>query len=233
MGRAGCRFGVALAALLWGASGAALAQEPAEDAYDAVVNEAIELVKQEWEKLYESGAAGEETTGYLEIKNTRIVYLKDDIGADEEEEPAGDKSAAEAETESEAAAPAETDNDDTAETGFRSAILDTVKAAVAEQIEGADCVVEFILLSDMGGSAPYYVELGMYQSVVVYEDGTMEVRMTSPVEYVAEEYRKRAYRWGCDLTWLVESVEDLGSRYNQSFILLSSDTDSESSSSAP
>ena len=61
---------------------AALAETQATGEYDAVVLPAIEVLKNEWRGIYgESAGAGmygPGFTGYLEIKNTRVIYIKED-----------------------------------------------------------------------------------------------------------------------------------------------------------
>ncbi len=76
------------------------------------------------------------------------------------------------------------------------------------------CVIDFMLLSDYFGSAPYYFDAGVYSSVIVYLDGTLEAVNTSPFKkYIS-------YTYNTDLSDLIDSVHDCGSDYNAAYNLL-------------
>lgn len=76
------------------------------------------------------------------------------------------------------------------------------------------CVIDFVLLSDYYGSAPYYADAGINSSVVVFNDGNMEVRTRS----VFAQYSARTYSY--DYSGIISSVRKLGSDYNAVFYLL-------------
>ncbi len=74
--------------------------------------------------------------------------------------------------------------------------------------DGVACVVEFTVLSDLLGSAPYTFYAGCYDHVILYRDGTSEVPVTSPFR----SYAARVYSW--DFTGIIASVTDLGTALN-------------------
>ena len=76
------------------------------------------------------------------------------------------------------------------------------------------CVIDFVLLSDYYGTAPYYTDIGMYTSVLVYRDGKIENASRSPFEL----YRSRTY--SADFSAIISSVHDCGTEYNAVFYLL-------------
>ena len=80
-----------------------------------------------------------------------------------------------------------------------------------------DVVYEFILLDNYFGTAPYYTYSSMHSNVVLYKDGTLEVLPRS----IFNDYRARTYT--VDFSGIIESVEDLGTAYNQTFDLFSTD----------
>lgn len=74
-------------------------------------------------------------------------------------------------------------------------------------------IVEFSLLSDYHSSAPYYTDIGMYDSVIFYTDGTIEVSQND----IFSLYSALAYSY--DYSDIVEEVTDLSTKYNQSWHL--------------
>ena len=76
------------------------------------------------------------------------------------------------------------------------------------------CIVEFVLLSDYYGSAPYYMDVNLYNNVVISRDGTVSVKQVSPFKI----YSGRTYSY--DYSDLIESIHDFGSEYNAVFHLL-------------
>lgn len=76
------------------------------------------------------------------------------------------------------------------------------------------CVIDFVLLSDYFGSAPYYSDICMNNCVVVYLDGTMEVSRKP----LFDLYRSRSFV--SDFSPMIESVHNLGSAYDAVFYLL-------------
>jgi len=74
-------------------------------------------------------------------------------------------------------------------------------------------VVEFILFANYYYTAPFYFNAYNQNShVIVYKDGTMEVRRD-----VFDDYRSRTY--SSDFTGIIEEVTDLGAAYNAAYIL--------------
>lgn len=126
----------------------------ASNKYDKEVEKAITAIKKEWLKDKRSG----EFKPYLEVKNTRIIFLKDNVSGD---------------------------------------------------FNNYDYVIEFILFSNYFGSAPYYDDSGIKDSVVVYKDGHTEVKDKNPFK----EYRSKTFE--SDLSGVMENITDLGSKYNQ------------------
>ena len=76
------------------------------------------------------------------------------------------------------------------------------------------CVVDFVLLSDFYGTGPYRMSAGIYDSVVVYRDGTVSAAGKSPFIM----YFNRTYN--SDFSGIIESVHDCGGDYNAVFHLL-------------
>ncbi|MBQ7845401.1 MAG: hypothetical protein IJ392_04545 [Clostridia bacterium] len=76
------------------------------------------------------------------------------------------------------------------------------------------CVIDFVLLSDYYGSAPYYSNINMYNCVVVHLDGTMEISKLP----LFDLYRSRSFN--TDFSPIIESVHSLGSAYDAVFYLL-------------
>ena len=68
-------------------------------------------------------------------------------------------------------------------------------------------VVDFVIFSDMYGTAPYYIDAGYLNNVVVYKDGTMEVTNN----YVLQVAR-RTYNF--DLSNILDEVKDYNDLYN-------------------
>ena len=131
----------------------------------AYVNKAIDEVKTTWEKRYSEMQEQTKATGYLEIKNTRIIKVN---SVDE-------------------------------------------SANGAEFFKNVDCIVEFVLFSDYFGSAPYYVNAGIMDSVAIYKDGTC--KMVKIKDYYARTYDYK-------LSAINYDVVDLEDKFNQKFDLL-------------
>lgn len=68
--------------------------------------------------------------------------------------------------------------------------------------------VEFFVLSDAYGTAPYYMHADTYEYVAVYADGRCVVLNTSPIGY----YRGRHFT--TDLTGIIYRVSDRGGEFN-------------------
>ena len=121
-----------------------------------MVTDAIKLLKEHWQEFYEESEV--ETDRYFEIKNTRVITLKD--------------------------------ND--------------IEFA---NIQDIAYIVEFVIYSDYWGSAPYYSNAGLYDEVVVYKDGEMEMGPN-----IIRQYRNKTYN--TDFSDFIASVDDYGDAYN-------------------
>ncbi len=147
--------------------------EPGIDpAHAEAVEQAIEVLKAHWEQSY--AETSDFTNGYLEIKNTRIIKIKDE--------------------------PTTPDGDST-------------NTTLISQFGNVEYVVEFMLYSDYFGSSafgdkPYYTNISLDDAVVIYKDGSAEVRRQTPFEI----YRSRTY--SLDYSGIIEDIADLGSAYN-------------------
>ncbi len=67
--------------------------------------------------------------------------------------------------------------------------------------ENVYCVIDFVILSDYFGTAPYYCDAGIDNCVVVYRDGTMVVSRQS----LFNQYRARTY--SNDFSAIIEKVD--------------------------
>ncbi len=76
------------------------------------------------------------------------------------------------------------------------------------------CVIDFALLSDYFGSAPYYNDINMYNCIVVYLDGTMEISKLPLFDLY------RSHSFNTDFSPIIESFHNLGSAYNAVYHLL-------------
>ena len=77
-----------------------------------------------------------------------------------------------------------------------------------ERFESIDYIVEFELLTNYYNTSPYYQNVKNNDCVVVYRDGRSEVTTS-----IIRNYAFVTYSW--DYTPIIESIEDLGSEYNQ------------------
>ena len=77
-----------------------------------------------------------------------------------------------------------------------------------KEFENVAYIVEFELYTDYFGAAPYYYSADICSSVVVYEDGTMEVARHNLIEAYSAKY------YSYDYTAFIEAVNDYGSEYN-------------------
>ncbi len=136
---------------------------------DEIVEKAVQVLKDYWKKeAYGRGYDGK--AGYLEIKWTRVVYIKDEIEADK-----------------------------------------------TEQFDKMSCYVEFFLLSDYFGTAPYYCHAGVAEWVAFNKDGSFEVLDRDPISM----YRVRTYQ--TDFSSIIDRISDRGSDFNDVFLLFEED----------
>lgn len=125
-------------------------------ANEETIDEAAKLVGEKWESVYEASPFEIGKDKHLEVKNTRIVRIKD--------------------------------------TGL-------------EELENVDYVIDFLLLTNYSGTAPYYTVADYYNSVAVYKDGSMDCDLDVFAVFTGT--------YGNDFDKLIASVEDYGSDYNR------------------
>ncbi len=137
---------------------------------DEIVAKAIDSLKTYWtDEIYTGGFSTGD--GYLEIKYTRVVYIKNALDKD-------------------------------------------LPTSAHEMFDGMNCFVEFMLLSDYSGSAPYYGHTGLCECVAFNKDGTFEVLQRNPLD----SYRNRSYER--DFSGIIERISDRDADFNDSFSLL-------------
>ena len=68
-------------------------------------------------------------------------------------------------------------------------------------------IIDFVIYSNWYGSAPYYENVGIYNNVVVYKDGDMEVQSNQICHY-----RQRTYE--TDYSDFIKSIDDYHDKYN-------------------
>ena len=129
---------------------------------EALIREAIDEIKDSWEAYYEERDI---SSDYLEIKNTRILFLEEDA------------------------------------------------AEIWDGFADIVCIVEFELYSELYGPEAYPMNAKYMDSVLVYENGDMEVSSTNLLQL----YRSATF--SVDFTDVIDSIEDYGSEYNQIFDL--------------
>ena len=129
---------------------------------DERVLDAINILKQQWEKDYNEFNIEDK---YLEIVNTTIINIKDHI-----------------------------DPEETYDYGYL--------------FEDVDYIVEFELLSNFMETSPYYNNIGTFNCVIVYKDGTSEVSKN-----LLNQYKSTTY--SADFSPIIESVECFHGEYDQ------------------
>lgn len=83
-----------------------------------------------------------------------------------------------------------------------------IKENNEKAFEDIDYIVEFVLFSNYFNSSPYYQNIGMYDSVVVYKDGRKEVARQNQFNLY------RAKNYSSDFSEFIESIEDFNEQYN-------------------
>ena len=84
----------------------------------------------------------------------------------------------------------------------------TIKDNDLEDFKDVKYIVEFVLCSDYNGSAPYYSQATISNSVVVYEDGEMKVPNNNLLKVYSMETNKYDY------SDIIESIKDYGDDFN-------------------
>lgn len=77
-----------------------------------------------------------------------------------------------------------------------------------EDFKNIDYIIEFVLFTDYYGASPYYSNVGISDSVIVYNDGTMEV----PSNNLFRAYTGKTYVYNYE--GIIETVTDYGDEYN-------------------
>ena len=137
---------------------------------DRLIERSIEMLKDHYKAEYERNGESEE--GYLEIINTQVVYIKDDI------------------------------------------VVDERYAKPVTLFDNVDAIVEFIVLDDLFGTAPYYMPSYGVTSVCRYQDGSLVVVKAS----LFNRYRSATYT--NDFTPIIESISDRNAEFNGAWYLL-------------
>lgn len=88
----------------------------------------------------------------------------------------------------------------------RVIVFDEEKTKGDKYFEDVAYIVEFVIFSDYYGTEPYYVNIGLHDCVIVYEDGTMKVCQN----YIKLVY-SATYRYP---TELIDEVIDFEDKYN-------------------
>ena len=120
-----------------------------------IVTEATEQLKEYWTQEYKN-AEMDNTDGYFEIKNTRVI---------------------------------------------------TIKENEIELFCDVAYIINFELYTDYFGSAPYYENAGIYDDVVVYKNGTMDV-----VSNLIRQYRNKTFQ--TDYSSFIKTIDDYHGQYN-------------------
>ena len=84
----------------------------------------------------------------------------------------------------------------------------TVKENNLEDFKDVKYIVEFVIFSDYNGSAPYYSQATISNSVVVYKNGEMKV----PNNNLLKVYSMESNEY--DYSNIIESIKDYGDDFN-------------------
>ena len=130
-------------------------KEKNDNKYDKIIKSAIADLTEHWDEEFDKSSV--ENDKYLEIKNTRIISIKD--------------------------------ND-------------------IDYFKDVDYVVEFIILTDYYGSAPYYNVTTQYNNVVFYKDGSRKITSDFFRRYTSITY-------STDYSDIIHSIKDFDDTYNR------------------
>ena len=83
----------------------------------------------------------------------------------------------------------------------------TLKSNDIELFDNVKYIIEFELYTDYFGSAPYYEDVGTYDTVVVYNSGKMDIKTN-----LIRAYRNTTYQ--TDYSDFIKSVDDYCEYYN-------------------
>ena len=83
----------------------------------------------------------------------------------------------------------------------------TIKENDSEQFSNIAYIIEFEIYTDIMGTAPYYYDWNYNDTVVVYQDGTMEVKTNPLIVYRSTTYSN-------DFSPFIEKIDDYQQQYN-------------------
>lgn len=83
----------------------------------------------------------------------------------------------------------------------------TVKKNEIKLFQNVAYIIEFVIYTDWFGSAPYYENVGRDDTVVVYRDGTMQVK-----DNQIRAYRSTTYQM--DYSGFISKIDDYREQYN-------------------
>ena len=84
---------------------------------------------------------------------------------------------------------------------------DVLSGKPVEELEGVQCVIEFMMLTNYFGDT-YPCNAGVYDSVVVYSNGKMEIQQSNLLNLVRSRY------YLSDYSGVIDEIIDLDDSYN-------------------
>lgn len=96
---------------------------------------------------------------------------------------------------------------------FKDIRIIEIKPNDNKYFSNVSVVVEFVLYTDYHGSAPYYTDVHLADSVAFYADGSYQVLDRS----LFETYSANSYSW--DYSDFIAEIYDLKSDYNETYCL--------------
>lgn len=79
----------------------------------------------------------------------------------------------------------------------------TIKENDIELFKDVDCIVEFVLFTNYFGTAPYYCNAGIYDTVSIYRDGHAEINRQNPF------YVYRTQTFITDFSGIIACIENV------------------------
>ena len=139
------------------------AVEEADDSYDGMISEALDLVRDTWQTQADEYPEMIPQP-YVNIRNTRVIKI-----AEEPADAAADKP--------------------------------------VEEMQDIDCIIEFMMFTNYFGDT-YPCNAGIFDTVAVYRDGSMEVQKTNLMNALRAKY------YMTDYSGVIDEIIDLGDAYN-------------------
>lgn len=84
----------------------------------------------------------------------------------------------------------------------------TIKKNDIKPFKDMAYLIEFVLYTDYLGTSPYYEDVNVANSVIVYKSGYMEVANTNPIKSY------RSITFNTDVTGYVKEIDDYHNEYN-------------------